>query len=103
MWCRVSNSMPNMPDRRRPISDLPIHFGSWNSANFVPGLVDLVVLHHVLEHLASPSAALRRVHEWTAENGHLYLSVPNIQNTEASPFNRFHRAHLYSFSPATIT
>jgi hypothetical protein len=29
--------------------------------------------------------------------------VPNIHNAEASPFNRFHRAHLYSFAPETIT
>ena len=84
-------------------SDLPVHLGSWSSAPFVPGAFDLVAMHQVLEHLPSPSAVLRRVHEWTSENGLLYVSVPNIHNADASPFNRFHRAHLYSFSPETIT
>jgi SAM-dependent methyltransferase len=82
--------------------DLPIHNGPWYTARFAPRSFDLVVMHHVLEHLRNPTAALRRIHEWTADGGHFYLSVPNMKNPSASPLNRFQPAHLHGFSPETL-
>lgn len=92
----------NYSERLRREEGLQVHSGSWDTADFAPGFFDVVVIHHVLEHLRTPTAALRRMHEWTRPDGRLYLSVPDLKNPQASPFNRFHRAHLYGYSPETL-
>jgi SAM-dependent methyltransferase len=81
---------------------LPVHSGPWYTAPFPPGSFDLVVVHHVLEHLRHPTEALRRFHQWSAPDACLYLSVPNIKNPVASPLNRYQPAHLYGFSHETL-
>ena len=55
-----------------------------------------------MEHLRSPMKALVQFYQWSAPNGLLYVSVPNIGDRDASPFNRFHRAHVFGFSPETL-
>ncbi len=82
--------------------NIPVHAGSWDTAEFAPGSFDLVVVHHVLEHLRAPTETLRRIHQWTASDGCLYLAVPNMKNPSASPLNRFHPAHLYGYSHETL-
>lgn len=82
--------------------DLPVHTGSWETAQFAPGSFDLAAAHHVFEHLRTPTAALRRLHTWIADGGHLYLSVPDIGNPDASPLNRFQRAHMHGFTHQTL-
>lgn len=39
---------------------------------------DLVIAHHVLEHLAEPAAALRQLHAAARPEGLLYVSVPSV-------------------------
>lgn len=46
----------------------------------LPHGVDVVVLADVLEHLRSPARALALVRDALAENGHVFISVPNIAN-----------------------
>jgi predicted TPR repeat methyltransferase len=46
----------------------------------LPRGVDVVVLADVLEHLRSPARALGLVRDALAENGHVFISVPNIAN-----------------------
>lgn len=64
---------------------------------------DLVLLVHVIEHLKSPTAALRCIHELLKPGGRLYVECPNL----AAPFARrsqlFHLAHLHNFTPATLS
>lgn len=46
----------------------------------LPQAVSAIVLADVLEHLRSPASALRLVREALAEEGHAFISVPNIAN-----------------------
>ena len=46
----------------------------------LPRGISAIVLADVLEHLRSPTAALRLVREALAEDGHAFISVPNIAN-----------------------
>lgn len=46
----------------------------------LPHGVDVVVLADVLEHLRSPARALGLVRDALSENGHVFVSVPNIAN-----------------------
>ena len=46
----------------------------------LPRGVSAIVLADVIEHLRSPASALRLVRESLAEDGHVFVSVPNIAN-----------------------
>ena len=46
----------------------------------LPHGVNVVVLADVLEHLRSPARALALVRDALAEDGHVFISVPNIAN-----------------------
>jgi 2-polyprenyl-3-methyl-5-hydroxy-6-metoxy-1,4-benzoquinol methylase len=45
---------------------------------------DVVILWHVLEHLAEPLGALRRIHRWLATGGELVVAVPNLSSLQAA-------------------
>ncbi len=46
----------------------------------LPSNIDALVLADVLEHLRNPAQALRLVHAAVKDDGHVFISVPNIAN-----------------------
>lgn len=65
--------------------------------------LDVVTMHHVLEHLWNPVTAMQQAREWLRDGGRLVIEVPNIMARYHSPGQQFHPAHLYYFSPWTLT
>jgi len=63
----------------------------------------LVLLVHVLEHLNDPSAALRKLRDLMSTDGLCYIEVPNFSAPHAAPGKQFHFAHIYNFTPLTLT
>jgi 2-polyprenyl-3-methyl-5-hydroxy-6-metoxy-1,4-benzoquinol methylase len=63
---------------------------------------DVVTLFHVLEHLADPLAAFRKLHDVLSDDGLLFIEVPNILQADASPHNVFFKAHLFYYSRHTL-
>jgi SAM-dependent methyltransferase len=72
-----------------------------------PRSVDIVVAHHVLEHLTEPEEVLRRVREWLRPGGWVLVGVPNF----ASPIARWSgqcwaglvpTQHLWHFTPPAL-
>lgn len=63
----------------------------------------LVTTFHVLEHLREPVAALRRLTRWLSPEGALAVEVPNLLYPYAAPGNTFFAAHLFHFTPETLT
>jgi len=86
----------------RTVNGVEVHNCGWQDASFEPGHFDIITLHHVLEHLRKPTSALRRLHEWLADDGVLYVAVPNLLSRREQLFEYFHFAHVYSFSPQTL-
>ncbi|UCG57831.1 MAG: methyltransferase domain-containing protein [Phycisphaerales bacterium] len=64
--------------------------------------VNIVTMHHVLEHLEDPYGAVCKVHSLLKDKGFLIIDVPNAENIRQDPHNRYHKAHLYTFNPETI-
>lgn len=65
-------------------------------------LFDFVILHHVLEHAASPLAMLQSMHTVLAPLGRLALALPNMALPE-EPLNRYFRIeHCSYFTPLTL-
>jgi SAM-dependent methyltransferase len=76
--------------------------GGFEEAVLGEASLDLVTMNHVLEHVGDPWAALRRIHGWLAQDGLLFLEVPNLSTTRKQAANIFHRAHIWNFTPETL-
>lgn len=63
---------------------------------------DVIIVHHVLEHLAQPLQALERIRRMLRWGGRAYVEVPNVAAPHAAPGKLFHYAHIFNFTPATL-
>jgi SAM-dependent methyltransferase len=63
---------------------------------------DAVTCFHVLEHLRDPVDGLRRMAQWLAPGGRLFVEVPSVLYPGGAPGNTFFRAHLFHFAPQTL-
>jgi SAM-dependent methyltransferase len=59
---------------------------------------DLIVLSHVLEHIAAPREFLAAVRSRLASGGHVFIEVPNQDHLHKLDFG----THLLSFSPPSL-
>jgi SAM-dependent methyltransferase len=83
---------------------LDVHAHAVFDRSYAPASFDLIRVHHLLVHSSDPIAQLRRLREWLADDGLLYLELPNIE-AEAAERPRgdiFDVGHIYSFNPATL-
>lgn len=64
--------------------------------------LDAVLLHHVLEHMENPYRALLKASHVLKDGGYLVVGVPNAEDTRQAPYNRYHKAHLFTFNPRTL-
>jgi 2-polyprenyl-3-methyl-5-hydroxy-6-metoxy-1,4-benzoquinol methylase len=64
---------------------------------------DLVLLIHVIEHFNRPSDSLRKIHQLIKPGGRLYIECPNVAAPHAAPGKLFHFAHVYNFTPRTLS
>lgn len=63
---------------------------------------DIVTLFHVFEHMAKPLETMQKISEILADDGYLFVEVPNIMQADASPHNIFFKAHLFYYSRYTL-
>ncbi|MSO56336.1 MAG: class I SAM-dependent methyltransferase [Acidobacteria bacterium] len=76
--------------------------GFVQDVSFPPGAFDVVTMYHALEHVEDPLAILSRIRSWIADKGLLLIEVPNVEARCIAPGHRFHFAHFYNFSRATL-
>ncbi|WP_284180015.1 class I SAM-dependent methyltransferase [Rhabdaerophilum sp. SD176] len=81
---------------------VPVQSAVWQQVDFAPGSFDVITSNHVLEHLREPVCALKRMAEWLAEDGVLFVSVPNALGKRRHSFQHFHFAHVYNFTPQAL-
>jgi SAM-dependent methyltransferase len=95
---------PNLgyADFARRTYGVAVETGGLDDVRIAPASLDLVTLNHVLEHLADPWAALRRLGSWLAPGGLLFIEVPNLTGVRKQATNTFHTAHIWNFTPETL-
>jgi 2-polyprenyl-3-methyl-5-hydroxy-6-metoxy-1,4-benzoquinol methylase len=95
------------PDRSfsqaaRSTLGLPVHTGFVQDFDSPDAAFRAILMYHVLEHVDSPMAVLARLRRWLRDDGVLIVEVPNIEARLEAPITRFHVAHLFYYSPATL-
>ena len=60
---------------------------------------DVIVMSHVLEHIADPAAYLRHLHQYLAPGGLLFVAVPDIRQ---NPIDLFVLDHCTHFDEVTL-
>jgi SAM-dependent methyltransferase len=86
----------------REVLGVPVVTGFVQDAGFAPGSFDVITMYHALEHVEDPTAILEKLRSWLTDAGTLLVEVPNVEAQCISPAHRFHFAHLYHFSRATL-
>lgn len=85
---------------------LDIRTGTVDALDLPKAHFDVVTMVDVIEHVADPSATLRRVHELLADGGVLYLVTPDLRSLSARILGRYwwglRPAHLYYFDRRTM-
>lgn len=81
--------------------------GELKDCHFPDGYFDVVILNHVLEHVAHPNEELKEIGRILKDDGVLLLSVPNIDSFQFKICRgRWVHLdvprHLFHYSPATI-
>ena len=69
------------------------------------GTFDVVVLSHVLEHLADVNSAIQGLWTLTRPGGSVYIEVPDAERYAdylVAPFHDFNTEHINHFSSATL-
>ena len=89
-------------DFARRTLGVPVQTATVDSAAIEAGSQDLVTMFHCLEHVADPRRVLTTVRQWLRPNALVVVEVPNVESTVQAPSHRFHYAHLYHFSGATL-
>lgn len=84
-----------------------VHTGPLETAPQPENAFDLIVGWMVIEHLHEPIAGLKKLREWSKNEGWLVLSVPNSGSIEFQIFkDRWYALHLpnhlFHFTPETL-
>jgi 2-polyprenyl-3-methyl-5-hydroxy-6-metoxy-1,4-benzoquinol methylase len=82
---------------------VPVVTAFLQDATFPARAFQLVLLFHVLEHVAHPREVLTRLAGWLGPSGAVVIEVPNLDSRCEAPISRFHRDHLSYFTPRTLT
>ncbi len=86
---------------------LDVRTGDLLESNLPAETYDLVLLRHVLEHVASPTKTLSEIHRLLAPHGKVLVLVPNYQSLERMLCGRYWHGydlprHLYTFTTRTL-
>lgn len=95
---------PSMARYASSASGVKVYQGDIEQAHFDNNAFDIVVMHHVIEHLANPLRTLECIRRISRPGSILHISAPNVDSW-GSMFQTWHsydESHLFYFSPDTI-
>jgi SAM-dependent methyltransferase len=75
---------------------------SWQDATYPDNHFHLITANHVLEHLSQPVDAIMQMSRWLADDGIIYISVPDVLAHREHSFQHFHFAHIHYFTPNAL-
>lgn len=102
--CEVSGVEPTTAyaDYARESYGLDVACGMFPEADLPCPTYDVVILCHVLEHMADPLSTLRAVAKVLSPTGRLFVSVPSILGVHCRLGYFLQHSHLFNFTPASL-
>jgi 2-polyprenyl-3-methyl-5-hydroxy-6-metoxy-1,4-benzoquinol methylase len=97
----------NSAKRASLIKEINLKIGEIQSEDHPDNFFDLITMFHVFEHLADPKQVLQIIREKLKPNGHLIISIPNIDSWQSRIFKGkwLHLdppRHLFFFKPSDL-
>jgi SAM-dependent methyltransferase len=83
--------------------EVPVDTAFLQDVPFADETFQMVLLYHVLEHVAQPAAIISLIRPWLKPGGGLVVEVPNLESRCEAPISRFHHDHLSYFTPRTLS
>jgi 2-polyprenyl-3-methyl-5-hydroxy-6-metoxy-1,4-benzoquinol methylase len=74
----------------------------WENVKLPAGSFNVITAVEVLEHLRKPVEAMRWLASLLAEDGVIYVTVPDATPPDREALQRFHFAHVHNFTPRTL-
>lgn len=68
-----------------------IYSGWFEDTHFPDGYFNVVILHHVIEHMVDPKLTLDKIHRLLVPGGHLVLGTPDFDSPVARRFGERYR------------
>jgi 2-polyprenyl-3-methyl-5-hydroxy-6-metoxy-1,4-benzoquinol methylase len=88
----------------RDVLKIHVQTATVERARVEPQSQSVITMFHMLEHVADPRRTLATIRQWLVpDSGRLVVEVPNVLSAVQAPRHRFHYAHLYNYSAATLT
>ncbi len=63
---------------------------------------NLITMFHVFEHLENPLQCVHQISSLLADNGYVFIEVPNIVHDGTKFQNKWHKGHLYGYTEKTL-
>jgi 2-polyprenyl-3-methyl-5-hydroxy-6-metoxy-1,4-benzoquinol methylase len=82
---------------------VPVETAFLQDAVFPAHAFQMVLLYHVLEHVARPADVIGTIRPWLKPGGAVVVEVPNLESRCEAPISRFHHDHLSYFTPRTLS
>lgn len=82
---------------------VPVETAFLQDVSFPAQTFEMVLLYHVLEHVAQPAEVIAILRPWLKPGGALVVEVPNLESRCEAPISRFHHDHLSYFTPRTLS
>lgn len=81
--------------------------GDIEEADYPPKSFDLIILHHVLEHIYQPLKLIKKINSWLKDDGLLLIAVPNVRSLMTKIFKSKSLSldiprHLHQFSSRSL-
>lgn len=94
--------------RAKAVANIKVSEGAIEDGHFDGEQFDAITLWHVFEHLREPKSTMESVAKMLKPDGHLYISLPNIDSWQALIFKGdwFHHdppRHLFYLGPNALT
>lgn len=84
---------------KKVLPEVNVSESTFENSPFIKETFDLITTNGVLEHVPDPIAFLKAIRNSLADDGYLYVGVPNF---EKNPADLFTFDHLTRFTPHTI-
>lgn len=93
---------PNMGYSKFSIDNYGVNVDTKMLSELQDSSADILTMFHVFEHIAKPHETMKKLYLSLKSNGYLFIEVPNILQSDASPHNIFFKAHLFYYSKYTL-